>query len=70
MVVQVNGKVRDRIDVDPAITEADAEAAAGLGLRTQVVDALAVAGHGGHRRSHRSAAPTARGSESTIGQDG
>jgi leucyl-tRNA synthetase len=28
MVVQVNGKVRERIEVDPAITEVDAEAAA------------------------------------------
>jgi leucyl-tRNA synthetase len=28
MVVQVNGKVRDRIDVDAGITEGDAEAAA------------------------------------------
>jgi len=28
MIVQVNGKVRDRIEVDPAITEADAEALA------------------------------------------
>ena len=28
MVVQVNGKVRDRIDVDAGISEADAEAAA------------------------------------------
>ena len=32
MVVQVNGKVRDRIDVDAGITEEDATAAA-LGLR-------------------------------------
>ena len=28
MVVQVNGKVRDRIDVDAGISEAEAEAAA------------------------------------------
>ena len=28
MVVQVNGKVRDRIDVDAGISEADAEVAA------------------------------------------
>jgi leucyl-tRNA synthetase len=28
MVIQVNGKLRDRIDVDPAISKADAEAAA------------------------------------------
>ena len=28
MVIQVNGKVRDRIDVDAGIREADAEAAA------------------------------------------
>jgi leucyl-tRNA synthetase len=28
MVVQVNGKVRDRIDVDAGISETDAEAAA------------------------------------------
>ena len=28
MVVQVNGKVRDRIEVDAGISEADAEAAA------------------------------------------
>ncbi len=28
MVVQVNGKVRDRIDVDAGISEADAAAAA------------------------------------------
>jgi leucyl-tRNA synthetase len=28
MIVQVNGKVRDRIDVDAAISEGDAEAAA------------------------------------------
>jgi leucyl-tRNA synthetase len=28
MVIQVNGKVRDRIDVDAGISEADAEAVA------------------------------------------
>jgi len=39
MVVQVNGKVRDRIEVDPGITEADAEALALASGR--VVDALA-----------------------------
>ncbi|HEX3793490.1 MAG TPA: leucine--tRNA ligase [Acidimicrobiales bacterium] len=39
MVIQVNGKVRDKIEVDPDIAEADAQAAA-LAL-PKVVDALA-----------------------------
>jgi leucyl-tRNA synthetase len=39
MVVQVNGKVRDKLDVSPDITEADAEAAA-LGS-SKVVESLA-----------------------------
>ena len=39
MVVQVNGKVRDRIEVDAGISEADAEAA---GLASpKVIEALA-----------------------------
>jgi leucyl-tRNA synthetase len=38
MVVQVNGKVRDRIDVDVSISEADAQAAA-LGA-PKVVEAM------------------------------
>ncbi len=38
MVVQVNGKVRDRIDVDAGISEGDAEAAALAS--TKVIDAL------------------------------
>ena len=38
MVVQVNGKVRDRIDVDASISEGDAEAAALAS--TKVIDAL------------------------------
>ncbi len=38
MVVQVNGKVRDRIDVDAGISEADAEAAALASAK--VADAL------------------------------
>jgi leucyl-tRNA synthetase len=39
MVVQVNGKLRDKVEVDPEIGDADAEAAA-LAL-PKVVDALA-----------------------------
>ncbi len=39
MVVQVNGKVRDRIDVDAGISEGDAEAAALASAK--VIDALA-----------------------------
>ena len=38
MVVQVNGKVRDRIEVDAGISEADAEAVALASAK--VVDAL------------------------------
>jgi leucyl-tRNA synthetase len=38
MVVQVNGKVRDRIDVAAGISEADAEAAALASAK--IVDAL------------------------------
>ena len=39
MVVQVNGKLRDRLEVDPAITEEDARA---LALASpKVVEALA-----------------------------
>ena len=39
MVIQVNGKVRDRIEVDAAISEGDAQAAALASAR--VIDALA-----------------------------
>jgi leucyl-tRNA synthetase len=38
MVIQVNGKVRDRIDVDAGISEGDAEAAALASAK--VIDAL------------------------------
>ena len=38
MVIQVNGKVRDRIDVDAGISEGDAESAALASAR--VIDAL------------------------------
>ena len=38
MVIQVNGKVRDRIEVDAGITEGDAEAAALASAK--VIDAL------------------------------
>jgi leucyl-tRNA synthetase len=38
MVVQVNGKVRDRIDVDAGISDADAETVALASAK--VVDAL------------------------------
>ena len=39
MVIQVNGKVRDRIEVDAAISEGDAQAAALASAK--VIDALA-----------------------------
>ena len=39
MVVQVNGKLRDRIEVNPEISEADAESAALASAK--VVEALA-----------------------------
>jgi leucyl-tRNA synthetase len=39
MIVQVNGKLRDKIDVNPEITEAEAEATA-LAL-PKVVESLA-----------------------------
>ena len=56
MVVQVNGKVRDRIEVDADISEGDAEAAALASAK--VIDAL-----GGRRR--RSGSSSARRASST-----
>jgi hypothetical protein len=54
MVVQVNGKVRDRIEVDAGISEGDAEAAALASAK--VIDAL-----GGRRAEAGRGPPAAPG---------
>ena len=76
MVVQVNGKVRDRLEVDAGISEADAEAAALASPK--VVEALAgaaptrvvvrAAPAGQHRRLTR--APVLRRRAHAHGADG
>ena len=58
MVVQVNGKVRDRIDVDAGISEGDAEAAALASAK--VIDALAGAAPRGSWSARRAWSTSSR----------